>query len=140
MPDTIPHTGPYDNDFDDPLFDVDLDGYEPDSEERTTALIAHLSGFAGFVFPFGNIIGPAVVYYTKREDSAFIEHQSREALNFQISITIAMIVAGILSVVLIGIPILIALGIAWVAFPIIAAVRTNEGTRYRYPYSWRLVS
>lgn len=141
MPSTVPHTGPYDSDFDDPLFDIDLEGYEPTPAECQGGMIAHLAGFAGLFFSFvlANVIGPAVVYYAKRDDSAFIEDQAREAINFQITGVLAALVFGALSFVLIGVPFLLATVVLWFALPIRAAMAANRGERYRYPLTIRFV-
>ena len=126
-------TGPYDADF-----DGDLLG--PDKDERTWAMIAHLSAFATFVLPsFGQIVGPLVVWLVKRDSSAFVADQAKEALNFQITATLAFVAAGILVFVLVGIPLLIVLGLAWLVLTVVAGVRANEGVRYRYPFTLRLV-
>ncbi|MEM1115538.1 MAG: DUF4870 domain-containing protein [Bacteroidota bacterium] len=130
-------TGPYDADFDDPRFDT---FGEPDQDERTWGLIAHLSALSGFVIPFGNILGPLVVWLTKRDQSAFVADQAKEALNFQITLSIAVVLGVVLIFVLIGIPILMILGLAALVMPIIAGIRANEGRRYRYPLTLRLVS
>ena len=139
MPATVPHTGPYDSDFDDPLFDADLDTYEPDSEERTLATIAHLLGFAGLVLPLGSVIGPLVMYLTKRDSSAFVEDQAREALNFQIWILIAGAVSFVLLFVGLGFVLLPIVGLSWLAGTLVGAIRANEGVRFRYPFTIRLV-
>ncbi len=129
------NTGPYDSDFDDPLFDAPgtaLDTYEPDREERSTAVIAHLSGLF-------TILGPLLVYFLKRDESAYIEDQATEALNFQITVAIAAAVFGVLCVVVIGIPFLLATVVAAFVLPIRAAFAVNRGERYRYPLTLRLV-
>ena len=124
-------TGPYDSDF---------DGLGPDKDERTWAMIAHLSAFATFVLPsFGQIVGPLVVWLVKRDTSPFVADQAKEALNFQITATIAFVVAGVLIFVLIGIPLLLLLGLAWLVLTVVAGVRANEGVRYRYPLTVRFV-
>ena len=132
MTSTVPHTGPYDSDFDDPLFDADLDTYDPDREERSTAVIAHLSGLF-------SILGPVLVYFLKRDDSAYIEDQAAEALNFQITVAIAAVVFGLLSIVLVGIPLLLGLVVAAFVLPIRAALAAGRGERYRYPLTARWV-
>ena len=139
MPSTVPHTGPYDSDFDDPLLDVDLDGYEPDRDERNWGLIAHLSALSGFIIPFGSIVGPLVVYLTKRDESAFVEDQAREALNFQITIMLASIVAAISMIALIGFVLLPAVLVWWLVGTILGGVRASNGERYRYPFTIRFV-
>ncbi|MBD2231762.1 DUF4870 domain-containing protein [Phormidium tenue] len=109
-------------------------------ESRMWAMLAHLSALSGFVIPFGNIIGPLVIWLVKRDEMSFVNDQAREALNFNISMTIYMVVAGVLIFVLIGIPLMIVLGIAWLVLVILAAVKANEGTAYRYPLTLRLVN
>lgn len=111
----------------------------PTSEERTMGLLAHLAAFAGLVVPFGNIAGPLVLYLVKREESEFIADQAREALNFNLTMTLAGIVAGILILVLIGILLLPLVGLAWLVLTIVAAIKANEGEWYRYPINIRFV-
>lgn len=108
-------------------------------DERTWALFCHIGALAGFVFPFGNIIAPLVIWLIKKEELPLVDDQGKESLNFQISLTIYMVAAGILSIVLIGIPLLIALGVFGLVEVILAAVRANAGERFRYPLNLRLI-
>lgn len=63
-------------------------------------MLCHLSAFAGAVFPvFGNILGPLVVWLLRRKDSPFIDFHGRQSVNFQISLTIYLIVSAVLIVV-----------------------------------------
>jgi uncharacterized Tic20 family protein len=68
-----------------------------------------------------------------------VDVEGKESLNFQITVSIAAMVAGALSVVLIGIPLLIAIVIFALVFMIKAIMETNEGRSYRYPYNLRLI-
>lgn len=68
-----------------------------------------------------------------------MDQNGKEALNFQISVLIYGIVAGVLSIILIGIPILIALVIFQFIMIIIASVRTSNGESYRYPLTIRFL-
>jgi len=114
---------------------------EYSNEERLWATATHLSAFAGFLFPFfGNVLAPLIVWLVKKDESSFIDNQGKEALNFQITISIGLMIAGVLAFVLIGIPILWAIGIYNIVMVIIAAIKTHEGEHYRYPYSLRLIS
>ena len=128
-----------------PFHDADFDDFDtsgfgaPSTDDTNWGLIAHLSGFAGLVVPFGNVIGPIVVLVTKGKESAFVADAAREALNFQITAFLAALAFGILSIVLIGIPFLIGVGVAWLVLPILAAIKASEGTPYRYPLTLRLV-
>jgi len=115
-------------------------GTSPTQDERTWAMIAHLAAFAGLVLPtLGGIIGPLVVWLARRDISAFVATEAKEALNFNISVALAAIVCWMLVFVGIGIPLGVALFIAWLALTIIAAIKASEGIEYRYPVSLRLV-
>ena len=115
-------------------------GAPPTQEERTWAMFAHFSAFAFFVFPVGgNIIAPLIIWLTRRETSAFVELEAKEALNFNITVTLAWIVCGILTFALIGIPLGVVIFLGWLVMTIVAAVKTTEGLGYRYPFSLRLV-
>ena len=108
-------------------------------DERMWAMFAHISAVAGFVFPFGNIIGPLLIWILKKEEFPFVNDQGKESLNFQISITIYVLISIILIFVLIGIPILIILGIFALIMTIIGAINAYDGKAYRYPITIRLI-
>lgn len=112
---------------------------EPNKEDRTWAMVAHLSGLAGYVIPLGNIVGPLVILILKRESSLFVEDQAKEALNAQLSVTLYVMIALVLLFVLIGFVLLPFLLIADLILIIVAAVAANEGRRYRYPLILRLI-
>lgn len=112
---------------------------ELSQEDRTWGMLCHISSFAGLVIPFGNILGPLVVWMIKKDQSWFVNDQGKEAINFQISLTIYGIIAAVLMLVLIGFFLLIALGLAWIILTIIAAMKANEGVSYRYPLTIRLL-
>ncbi len=112
---------------------------QPSKDERTWAMIAHLAALAGYVIPFGNIIGPLIVWAMKRQEMPFVNDQGKEALNFQITVTLVVVVC--LALFFLVIPIFIAsiLGIVALVLCIIAALKANEGLPYRYPFTLRLV-
>lgn len=110
-----------------------------DQETRQWAMILHLSVFASYVVPLAGIIAPVVIWQLKKEQLPELDAHGKEVVNFLISLYIYSIVAGILIVVLIGIPLLIALAIAGVVLPIIGAIKANNGAFYRYPFLIRLV-
>lgn len=113
---------------------------EPDDSERKWAMGAHLSGFAGLLgIPFGNILGPLIVWMLKKEEMPFAADQAKEALNFQISFTIYGLVAALSILVFIGVLILPILAVAWIVLMIKAGIMSRDGNRYRYPYVFRLV-
>lgn len=103
------------------------------SDERLWATLSH----AGIIL-FG-FLPPLIIWLVFRERSAFVNDQAKEALNFSIVVTIAYIVGSILTVVLIGILIIIAVGIGALILCIMAAIAANRGETYRYPFNWRIV-
>ncbi len=110
-------------------------------EARKWAMICHLSALVGLLGNgIGFLIGPLVVWLIKREDDPLIEEQGKEAVNFALTMFLALFVSALLAIVLIGIPLLIAFGLMLVINPIIAAVKTSNGERYRYPISIRFLS
>jgi uncharacterized protein len=111
-----------------------------DRDTRMWAMLCHISAFAGFIgIPFGNILGPLIIWLIKREDHPFINAQGKEALNFQISLIIYGVISGILCLVLIGFLLLLLLWVAGVVLTIIGALKANEGVAYRYPFTIRLL-
>jgi uncharacterized Tic20 family protein len=105
----------------------------PNRDENTWAMLCHLSALAGFIIPLGNIIGPLVIWMIKKDEYPLVADQGKEALNFQISMTLYYIASIILIIVLIGIVLLIGFGIFSLIMTIIAMVKANEGVAYRYP-------
>lgn len=106
----------------------------PSSDDKNIATITHLGGT---VFSF---IPALIVWILKKEDSAYIGDQAKEALNFQITMLIAQFIAGVLVVILVG---FLLMGIIWlfnIVFCIIAAISTSKGETYRYPLTLRLIS
>lgn len=121
--------------------DPNVTSNEMSHDERMWGMFCHLSAFAAFVIPvIGSVLGPLVIWLIKREEMPFVDDQGKEALNFQITMLIASFVAFILVFVLIGIPLLFALGIFNIVVTIIGAVRANDGVRYRYPFALRLIT
>jgi uncharacterized protein len=111
------------------------------SEVRTWSVLCHASALLGLFFHFfGHLLGPLIVWLVKRDLSPEIDANGKESLNFQISMLIYDIIAGILCLVLIGIPILIALWIMNTVLVIVASVKTSNGEFYRYPFTIRFLT
>ncbi|HEX8825023.1 MAG TPA: DUF4870 domain-containing protein [Archangium sp.] len=114
----------------------------PTADERTWGMIAHLSGLAtSFIYmPF---LGPLLVMLIKGKESAWVEQQAKEALNFQILITALVWGGSFLTATLvlacIGIPVAVLGGLFGLVLSIIAGIKANNGETYRYPATPRLV-
>ncbi len=109
----------------------------PDKDARNWAMICHLSGLVGFVMPFGNVLGPLIVWAIKKDDHPFINDQRKEALNYQLTMTLCLIVSAILILVVIGILLISVLCIYILFMIIIASINANDGVYYRYPLTIR---
>ncbi|RMQ49147.1 hypothetical protein ALQ04_00279 [Pseudomonas cichorii] len=112
---------------------------KPSREVRQWAMFCHLVALCGLFFPFGHLLGPLIIWQLKKDTDPFIDAQGKEALNFQITVSIAATVSLLLFVLVIGIPMLLLVGIGAMVLTIIAGVKANEGVDYRYPFTWRLL-
>lgn len=111
-----------------------------EKEARLWGMGCHLAALVGFVgIPFGHVLGPLVVWLIKKDEHPSINEQGKEALNFQISMTIYAFVSFLLIFIGIGILLLAMLAIADLVLIIIASVRVSNGEPFRYPAAIRLI-
>jgi hypothetical protein len=103
-------------------------------------MVAHLAALAFFIFPFGNILGPLIVYLAKRDQSAFVAAHAREALNFNITVALGGLLSCLLLLLFIGVLFAALILLFWLVMTIVAALKANEGLPYRYPFTLRLVT
>src|SRR5437868_14939128 len=105
---------------------------------RTWCVAAHASALLGFVVPYAfHILGPLIIWLAKRGDSPEIDAHGRESLNFQISMLIYNLIAGVLCLVLVGFFLLVVLHFVNLILVIVASIQASEGKLYRYPISLR---
>lgn len=110
-----------------------------DSTRRTWALAAHLSCFVGALVALA-FTGPLVVWLLQKDQDPWVAAQAKEALNFHISLLIYLAISFVLTFVFIGVFGFVLVGLAFVIFPIVAAVKASNGESYRYPATIRFVS
>lgn len=104
-------------------------------EDKTLAMLTHLSGIIlGFIVPL-------IIWLVNKDkaDKGWLNDQAKEALNFQITLLIVYVVGIILSVILIGALINLIAWVVCIILSIMAALKANEGSAYRYPFALRLV-
>ena len=139
------------------------------NNQNTNAFLIHISAFAGFVFPFGQIITPLIAWQTLKDRSTFLDEQGKEAINFNLSYTLY---AFILSIVLIPLffrsfftnfnsfnnfqlnldlstnnlfsimglgSISVILYLVGISLIIIAALKAKEGESYKYPITIKFI-
>jgi uncharacterized protein len=114
--------------------EINTDITNPSSDDKNIATVTHLGGT---VFSF---IPGLTVWILKKDDSAYVADQAKEALNFQITVLMAAFVAQLLMWVLIGFALFPLIILANIVFCIIAAISTSKGEAYRYPFCLRLIN
>lgn len=118
-----------------------------DNRQRTWTMLCHLSSLIVLLgIPFGNVLGPFIVWLFKKNEFPLVDDQGRESINFQISMTVYALVALALAIsltpVLIGIvfyPVAGVIVAADLVLVLVAAVRASNNIPYRYPLSLRII-
>ena len=117
---------------------------QPSRSERNSRLygmLCHLLALSLYIgVPFGNILGPLIMWLVKKDEYPFVDDQGKESLNFQISMMLYGVIAGVLVLIVIGIPLLIAIAAFDLVMVIIASIKANEGVPYRYPLTIRFIT
>lgn len=108
---------------------------EMNRDARLWGMLCHLAGLAFLVVPaIGSVIGPLIIWLIKKEQYPFVDEQGKEALNFQITMLIYAAVSMVLWFICIGVFLTLAVAVVDIVLIIIAAIKTNDGLHYRYPY------
>jgi uncharacterized Tic20 family protein len=110
----------------------------PESLEQQTrqwAFFLHLSQLAGFVVPLAGLVAPILIWQLKKNDLPELDVHGKIVVNWIISEIIYFCVCIALAFVIIGIPLLIALGVCGIVFAIIGAIKANNGEVWKYPLS-----
>jgi len=104
------------------------------SEEKTWMMLTHLSALSGHLIPFGNIIGPLIVWNIYKEKYPRVDAHGKRAVNFQISLLLWVVCAIPLCFFFcVGVPLLVALGVLNIVCIIVAAVKASSGRDFNYP-------
>ena len=122
----------------------------PSAEERQWAMFAHLSALLGALLTgavggWGSFIGPLIIWLVKKDTMPFVDDQAKEALNFNITVSAVFLALWVLTFItffigaILTFPLMFIIGVAALVFIVIAAIKSNEGTAYRYPFTLRLV-
>ena len=126
---------------------------ETDKNARTWATICHLSGLLMLLgVPIGNILGPLVIWLAKRREYEFVDDQGKEALNFQITFILCAIAFFLLIFLMIfsanrylsevffpAMLVMMGLITLNIGLVIMAAIKSNDGILYRYPFALRII-
>jgi uncharacterized Tic20 family protein len=117
------------------LDDSDVGPLKDDRATRQWGFILHMSMLAAFLLPLAGLIVPIVIWQLKKDKLPGLDEHGKNAVNWLISAGIYAVVSVLMVLVIVGIPMLIALGIASIVFPIVAAIKANNGELWKYPLS-----
>jgi uncharacterized Tic20 family protein len=101
--------------------------------ERNWVMFTHLSAFAGYIFPFGGIIGPLIFWLARKDESEWVDRNGKASLNFQLSIFLYTLLCIPLVFLVVGVFFIAMLYILEFVCVIIASVKAAQGQEYRYP-------
>jgi len=113
------------------------DAPEEQKELTLWATLLHLSLLAGLIIPFGGLVVPVVIYLVKKDDVPGLQPHWHVVVNWLLSAIIYAVISFILMLVLIGFVLIWALGLLALIFPIIGAIKANDGEVWEYPLSIR---
>jgi uncharacterized Tic20 family protein len=125
--------------------------------DNNNAFLLHLSAFFGYIFPFGAVVGPLVIWEMNKRKSEFIDKNGKEAINFNLSYLVYTLALG-LSIIpfvfrtvmndfhhldlfgIISVGSLIGvLAIIKFVLIIFAAIKANQGEVYHYPLTIKFI-
>jgi uncharacterized protein len=112
---------------------VEAQKIEVSNDAKNMGVLCHLLGF------FTCFFGPLIIWLIKKDQMPFVDHHGKEALNFQITLAIAFVVAWISIFCFIGAFLIPILVLADLIFCIIACIAASKGEYYKYPWCLRLI-
>lgn len=116
-----------------------MDDAQREAQTKQWALFLHLSLLAGFIIPFAGLIAPIVIWQIKKAELPGLDIHGKIVVNWIISACIYGIGGAILTIIIIGIPVLIALGIVTIIFPIVGGIKANNGEVWHYPLTIKFI-
>ncbi len=122
--------------------------FQTDRDQRNWAMWAHLSALATFI-GIPSFVGPLVVWLMKKDESEFVAEHARQALNFNLSVLLYLVVGGIPALIfvvltlglglLVLLPVLVIASVGWLVVVIRASSAASSGGTYRYPLTIEFV-
>ena len=105
-------------------------------QDRTLAMLTHLSGLAGYIIPLGGVLVPIIIWVVKKDDRV-IAAIAKQAILLNVAVFVCGLALALLLLTVILIPVTFlgwsVLGLIAVVLPIIGAVKASDGEYYTYP-------
>ena len=117
---------------------ADTEESPTEKAERDWVLFTPLSGLV-CLLGIPGVLGPLVCWLIKRDTMSEVAEAGKEAINFQITMLLIQIVSVPLVFIFVGFITMLAALVLSIVFPIIAWIESSRGTRYVYPFTWRLI-
>ena len=124
---------------------------DDNQQARNWAMGCHLAALTAYVgVPFGNILGPLIIWLLKKDEFPLVDEHGKQSLNFQISMIIYGLVLGVaiiistVTVILIPVAVLLGMLLAFIIIAdfvlvVIAAIKVSNGETYQYPFTIRFI-
>lgn len=106
-----------------------------EQQTREWAMLLHLSQLLGFLVPLGGLVAPILIWQLKKAELPGLDVHGKVVLNWVLSALLYFVGAALLRLIVIGVPLLLAVVLLSVVFPIIGGVKANNGVLWRYPLS-----
>lgn len=103
------------------------------TEQKQTGMFLHLSQLLNFIVPFGGVIAPIIIWQMKKDEIPALDAHGKMIVNWMLSALIYSVVSFVLAFVLIGFLGFIALFVTGIVFPIVGAIKANNGEFWEYP-------
>jgi uncharacterized Tic20 family protein len=114
-----------------PLFATDNTDYARNL--RQWAMYLHLSQLLGYALPVLGFVAPVVIWQIKKDEMPELEEHGRMVTNWMISSLVYYVIGVLLLIVLIGVPLLVAIGVCGVVFPVVGGIKASNGEFWNYP-------
>ena len=108
-------------------------------EDRELLAATHLSQLLDLVTGIGGFLVPLLIWIVKRDEVLHLDSQAREILNFRISMFIYILLCIPLLLLGIGFIGLLIISILYLVFPIVNAIRANNGEETSYPLALKIL-
>lgn len=107
-------------------------------QERTYCTLMHISQL--LIYSAIGIVVPIMMWILGKDQSELVRRNGNRMMNWIISGFIYSVIAGLLCMVFIGFPLVFALAIMSFIFPIIAAIKSNDGQVWSYPLAIKFLA
>lgn len=110
-------------------------------ENRQLLVLTHLSQLLDFVSGIGGFVVPLILWAVKKDEVYGMDSHGKAILNFRITMFIYLLIC-IPLVLLLGLGIIgfIVIGISYVIFPIINAIKASNNEAPSYPFSIQFIN